>query len=198
MLLIVGLGNPGAKYKDTYHNVGFMIVDMLAKKLQIKFTKKECDARTAKGRYKGFDFVLAKPETFMNESGLSVKQLIKHYNLDETSELIVCYDDADLPLGKTRLREEGSAGTHNGMRSIVAQLHTTQFKRLRVGIQNEQLSQKAVNLIDLVLSKIAFDEKNILNNSFDIATDALLDLIEGVDIQRIEERINKKTQQKKA
>lgn len=191
MILIVGLGNPGTKYKSSYHNVGFMIVDDLAKKLKIKFNKKECDAKTAKGKYKGTDFVIAKPETFMNLSGTAVKQLIKKFNVDEKSELIVCYDDADLPTGKTRIREEGSAGTHNGMRNIIAEINTQDFKRIRIGIKNQALENKEVELIDLVLSKIDYEDKQIIDKSINKASDALLELIEGIDIQRVAEKLNK-------
>ena len=122
MILVVGLGNPGMKYKNTYHNVGFMAIDALAKRLKVKFDKTECDARTCKGNYKGVEFVFAKPETYMNLSGEAVKKLVARYDVDVTRELIVCYDDVDLPIGKLRIREEGSAGTHNGMRSVIGLL----------------------------------------------------------------------------
>lgn len=192
MLLIVGLGNPGAKYRNTYHNVGYMIADALAKKLNVRFAKQECDARTAKGAHKGNAFVIAKPETYMNLSGESVRKLVRAYNIDERSELIVCYDDADLPTGKTRLRAEGSAGTHNGMRSIVGELNTTEFMRLRVGIKTADLAQKQVELIDLVLSKVDFEDKQLINEAINNAVEALISLIDGVDIQRVEEKLNRK------
>jgi len=191
MIAIVGLGNPGAKYKNTYHNVGFMIVDALAKKLKVKFSTTECDAKTVKSNYKGVDFVLAKPETFMNLSGNAVKQIVRKYDVDEKSELIICYDDVDLPTGKTRIREEGSAGSHNGMRNIVAELNTTEFKRIRVGIKNEKIKNKEINLIDLVLSKVDFEDKETLEKGINKAVDALIEILEGVDIQRVEEKLNR-------
>ncbi|MCQ2409098.1 MAG: aminoacyl-tRNA hydrolase [Clostridia bacterium] len=191
MIVIVGLGNPGAKYKNTYHNVGFMIADSLAKKLKVKFTKTECDAKTLKANYKGTDFVIAKPETFMNLSGNAVKQLVKKYDCDVSNELMICYDDVDLPVGNTRLRAEGSAGSHNGMRNIVAELNTTEFKRLRVGIKNEKIKNKEIELIDLVLSKVDYEDKENLEKGIDKASDALIRFIEGVDIQRISETVNK-------
>lgn len=190
MYLIVGLGNPGAKYKNTYHNLGFDVVDCLAKKLKAKFTVKECDARVAKGDYRGESFVLAKPETYMNLSGQSVKKLVRAYGIDEPTQLIVCYDDADLPLGKTRFRAEGSAGTHNGMRSIVAELNTMQFMRMRVGIKTDELSQNAVQLIDLVLSKVDFANKSILQQSADTVSDAIIMLLEGKPYERVEQFVN--------
>lgn len=192
MKLIVGLGNPGAKYKNTYHNVGFAVADALAKKLKVRFCKKECDAKIAKGCYKGENFVIAKPETYMNLSGESVKKLVRLYDVDEAVDLIICYDDADLTLGTTRLREEGSAGTHNGMRNIVKELNTTQFMRLRIGIKTDELAQKQVEIIDFVLSKVDFDYKLILEKSINEAVLALSELIEGKDIQRVEERLNRK------
>lgn len=191
MLLIVGLGNPGMKYKSTYHNVGFNLVDTLAKSLKIKFDKTECEAKTAHIKVGGEDVVLAKPQTYMNNSGVAVKKLVKHYGVDETSELIVCYDDVDLPLGSTRMRESGSAGTHNGMRSIVAELGTQDFKRLRIGTQTEALKNKEVELIEFVLSKVDCESKQVLDKVVKEASDLLLGLIKGEDFARVEEKLNK-------
>ncbi len=192
MILVVGLGNPGMKYKNTYHNVGFMALDALAKRLKVKFDKTECDARTCKGNYKGVEYVLAKPETYMNLSGEAVKKLVARYDVDVAHELIVCYDDVDLPIGKLRIREEGSAGTHNGMRNIVKELYTQDFKRVRIGTKTEQLAQKEVELIDFVLSKVDFDNKQVLQGAIDKADDAILALMEGLDIQRVQEIANKR------
>ena len=192
MILVVGLGNPGMKYKNTYHNVGFMAIDGLAKRLKVKFDKTECDARTCKGTYKGVEFVFAKPETYMNLSGEAVKKLVARYDVDVERELIVCYDDVDLPIGKLRIREEGSAGTHNGMRNIVKELYTQDFKRVRIGTKTEQLAQKEVELVDFVLSKVDFDNKQILQGAIDKADDAILALMEGLDIQRVQEIANKR------
>ncbi len=192
MILVVGLGNPGMKYKNTYHNVGFMALDALAKRLKVKFDKTECDARTCKGNYKGVEYVLAKPETYMNLSGEAVKKLVARYDVDVAHDLIVCYDDVDLPIGKLRIREEGSAGTHNGMRNIVKELYTQDFKRVRIGTKTEQLAQKEVELIDFVLSKVDFDNKQVLQGAIDKADDAILALIEGLDIQRVQEIANKR------
>ncbi len=192
MILVVGLGNPGMKYKNTYHNVGFMALDALAKRLKVRFDKTECDARTCKGNYKGVEYVLAKPETYMNLSGEAVKKLVARYDVDVAHELIVCYDDVDLPIGKLRIREEGSAGTHNGMRNIVKELYTQDFKRVRIGTKTEQLAQKEVELIDFVLSKVDFDNKQILQGAIDKADDAILALMEGLDIQRVQEIANKR------
>lgn len=192
MILIVGLGNPGMKYKNTYHNVGFMAVDALAKKCKVKIAKSECDSLTCKAVYKGVEFVIAKPQTYMNLSGEAVKKLVRAYDVDEARELVVCYDDIDLPIGKLRIREEGSAGTHNGMRNIVKELNTEQFARVRIGTKTDELANHEVELIDFVLSKVDFANKQVLQQSIDTAVEAFEMIIEGDDIQRIQERVNRK------
>lgn len=193
MYLIVGLGNPGAKYKSTYHNVGFMALDVVAKKLGAKFVnQKSTESHVADGTHNGVKFVLAKPDTFMNLSGNAVYALVKKYKVDVKDELVVVYDDADLPTGKTRMREEGSAGTHNGMRNIVGRLERTDFKRMRIGIKNSELAQKDVELIDFVLSKVDYADQPALYEGINAVADAVVDLIEGKDVQRIEEVLNRK------
>ena len=192
MILIVGLGNPGMKYKNTYHNVGFMAVDALAKKCKVKIAKSECDALTCKAIYKGVDFVIAKPQTYMNLSGEAVKKLVRAYDVDEKSQLVVCYDDVDLPIGKLRVRQEGSAGTHNGMRNIVKELNTQEFTRVRIGTKTDELAQHEVELIDFVLSKVDFDSKQVLTTAIESAVEAFEMFIEGDDIQRIQEKSNRK------
>ena len=168
-----------------------MVADALAKKCKLRFSGKECAALTAKGRAGGVPFVIAKPQTFMNLSGESVKQLVRKY-CDTEDELIVVYDDADLPVGRMRLREEGSAGTHNGMRSIVAELNTTSFKRIRIGIKTDELAAKEVQIVDLVLSKVDYADKAAIDKCVGEAADAVLALIAGEDIQRVEERLNRR------
>lgn len=193
MYLIVGLGNPGAKYKSTYHNVGFMALDVVAKKLGAKFVnQKSTESHVAEGTHNGVKFVLAKPDTFMNLSGNAVYALVKKYKIDVKDELVVVYDDADLPTGKTRMREEGSAGTHNGMRNIVGRLERADFKRMRIGIKNSELAQKDVELIDFVLSKVDYADQPALYEGINAVADAVVELIEGKDVQRIEEVLNRK------
>ncbi len=192
MYLVAGLGNPGMKYKNTYHNVGFMTADALAARLNLKFKSTECDAKVAKGQYFGEEIVIAKPQTYMNLSGESIKKLVKKYGIDVRERLIVIYDDADLPAGRMRLRSEGSAGTHNGMRSIVKELGTTEFARLRMGIKTEELAKHEVEIIDFVLSKVDFDVKQLLNERIELAVSELAELISGKDISRVEEALNKR------
>ncbi len=189
MMLIVGLGNPGAKYKDTYHNIGFKLVDALAERLGVKFSKNICDAKVAE--CKKADVILAKPQTFMNLSGEAVKKLLRTYDIDAQSQLIVCYDDVDLPIGKLRLREEGSAGTHKGMRSIVDELGTQGFCRLRVGARTPLLADGEIALIDFVLSKIDYQYKEQLQAALNNGVLALEDLIKGIPFARVQEKLNR-------
>ncbi len=134
MWLIVGLGNPGEEYTRTRHNIGFQCVSTLADRYHLSFDGKRTKARIAEGQVAGQRVVLAKPFTYMNASGEAVVGLCQWYKVDPARELLIVYDDLDLPFGSLRLRERGSSGTHNGMRSIVQLLGTQNFPRLRVGI----------------------------------------------------------------
>lgn len=150
MKLIVGLGNPGREYRDTRHNVGFMVVDEIARRHGLTWAMAPSqvpDAFVAK-KFGEVPVLLAKPLTFMNLSGAAVAALAGYYRIDPV-DLLVVYDDVDLPFGKLRARASGSAGTHNGMRSIVQRLGTTAFPRLRVGIGR---GDRRRDLADLVLS----------------------------------------------
>ncbi len=131
--LVVGLGNPGEDYVSSRHNVGFQVANRLAKRARLEFDRKAADARLAEGSLGETRIAIAKPQTYMNESGSSVRRLLQRYRLDP-SRLVVVYDDVDLPLGKIRVRERGGPGTHNGMRSIVERLGTEAFARVRCGI----------------------------------------------------------------
>lgn len=148
MYLVVGLGNPGGKYENTRHNVGFDVVDILAKELSISVTKARFQALYGEGRLDGHRVVLAKPQTFMNLSGESVREMCDWWKV-EPERLILIYDDIDLPAGKLRVRAKGSAGTHNGMRSVIACLSSDVFPRVRVGIGRPP---EKWNLADYVLS----------------------------------------------
>jgi PTH1 family peptidyl-tRNA hydrolase len=134
MYLIVGLGNPGEQYANNRHNVGFQSLKYLADRHRLSFTDKQSKARTASGIIAGQRVVLAKPFTFMNASGQAVASLVRWHKIDPKRELLVVYDDLDLPFGTLRIRASGSAGGQNGMKSIIDQLGTQEFTRLRVGI----------------------------------------------------------------
>lgn len=136
MRLIVGLGNPGSEYEGTRHNLGFMLIDKLATDAQINVGRRECTALVGRAQIEGVSVKLVKPQTYMNLSGQSVSCLLnKHPAEPQGSQLIVITDDLALPLGKIRIRERGSAGGHKGLKSIIAALGTTEFVRLRIGIQ---------------------------------------------------------------
>jgi len=170
MWLIVGLGNPGEKYARTRHNIGFDGLEALAKRHGLEFRGKRANSLIAEGSIGGQRVALAKPQTFMNLSGQAVTALRSWYKLDAAKELLVVYDDMDLPFGKLRLRERGSAGTHNGMRSIVGQLGGSEFPRLRVGI--DQAPGK-LDAAAYVLSRFSKAEEAELPFLLDTLSDAV-------------------------
>ncbi|HEY0590737.1 MAG TPA: aminoacyl-tRNA hydrolase [Thermoanaerobaculia bacterium] len=188
MRLIVGLGNPGAKYERTRHNVGFRVVDAFAAKYRIDVSTHEKDALTGRGRVAGQSVMLAKPLTFMNLSGKAVSLLLRAY-LDSPEDLLVVYDDIDLPLGKLRLRERGSAGTHNGMESILGSLETGAFPRLRFGIRGTTYSPSD-DLARYVLDDFASDEEPVVAEAVARASDALLLFARG-DLRRAMNTFNR-------
>ena len=134
MLLVVGLGNPGIEYQFTPHNAGFLAVDRIADQHRVQVANRRCRALTAKIQIAGREVILAKPETFMNLSGLSVAALAAEFEIDPARELLVLYDELDLPLGIIRVRERGSAAGHNGARSISGTLRTDDWARIRIGV----------------------------------------------------------------
>ena len=134
MKLIVGLGNPGIEYQFTPHNLGFLTIDRIANGLGIEIRNRQCRALTARATIAGEPVVLAKPETYMNLSGLSVRELVAEHQVDVKSDLIVIYDELDLALGTIRIRQRGSSAGHNGMESILGALGTDEFLRIRLGI----------------------------------------------------------------
>jgi PTH1 family peptidyl-tRNA hydrolase len=136
--LIVGLGNPGIEYQFTPHNLGFLTVDRLADELKVKVKNRQCRALTAKAVIGKEDVVLAKPETFMNLSGMAVRELVEKLEISPEADLIVIYDELDLPMGTIRIRERGSSAGHNGMKSIIGALGTQEFLRVRIGIAPEK------------------------------------------------------------
>lgn len=191
MKIIVGLGNPTPKYRNNYHNLGFMTADALAEKLKMKIKTSECKSLTAVKRIDGDDVVIAKPQTFMNLSGEAVKELLRKYGA-YSEDLIVVYDDADIPVGKLRLRKEGSAGTHNGMRSIIKEISTENFPRLRIGFGCAELKDKSVPIIEKVLSDISYTDREKINEAIQKAADKLFDYIAGkLTFDALMQEINK-------
>ena len=167
--LIVGLGNPGLEYSATRHNLGFLCLDRLASKHRLRFTGKRGKSVLARGAINGHDVALAKPQTYMNLSGESVRDLLRIYKMP-TSALLVVYDDVDLPTGTVRIRERGGAGTHNGMRSIVDEIGTTDFARLRIGVGMPTNGQ---NLADYVLGLPPPEERAVLDEALDRGVEAI-------------------------
>jgi PTH1 family peptidyl-tRNA hydrolase len=170
MWLIVGLGNPGERYARTRHNIGFEGLDTLARRHNLEFRGKRANSLIAEGNIAGQRVALVKPQTFMNLSGQAVSALRGWYKIDPARELLVVYDDLDLPFGKLRLRERGSAGTHNGMRSIVGQLGSNEFPRLRVGIDQPPGKMDAAAY---VLSRFRKEEEAELPFLLDTIADAV-------------------------
>jgi peptidyl-tRNA hydrolase, PTH1 family len=166
--IVVGLGNPGKQYDGTRHNVGWMVLDRLAERAGLTGHAKTRDAAaTIRGRYNGLDLELVKPMTYMNESGIAVRKILARERTP-LEDMLVVYDDFDLPLGKLRMREQGSAGTHNGMRSIIAELGNQRFARLRVGI-----GEPSHHAVGHVLTRFSASERNILDEVLDAAVDAV-------------------------
>ena len=134
MKLIVGLGNPGIEYQFTPHNIGFLAADRLAEQCGVMIENRHCKALTARSRIGNEEILLAKPETFMNLSGMSVLELVRKYEVEPEKDLIVIYDELDLPLGMIRVRARGSSAGHNGMQSIINALQTEEIARIRIGV----------------------------------------------------------------
>ncbi|MDR1940370.1 MAG: aminoacyl-tRNA hydrolase [Clostridiales bacterium] len=183
MLLIVGLGNPGAEYERTFHNAGFLAVDELCKRLGLSLKDKECKALTGKYYKNGEKIVVAKPQTYMNLSGDGIRELMGKYGAKE-SDVIVVYDDADIPLGTLRIRKDGSAGTHNGMRDIVLKAGYT--PRLRIGIRKPS----DVPLRDYVLSRVGDGDFKTLLDAAKRAAEALEEYIYDRNIEKIMAKYN--------
>ena len=174
--LIVGLGNPGSKYARTRHNVGFDVIDVLSEKLNITLSKNAMHGLIGEGFVGGEKVILVKPQTFMNLSGQCVTELVSWYK-SPMENVMVIFDDIDLPLGKLRLRKDGSAGTHNGMRSIIGLLGRQDFPRLRVGVGKKP---EGWELANWVLSHYASEEdRKVQFDAFMLAADTVIDWIKN-------------------
>jgi len=178
LYVIAGLGNPGAKYEYTRHNIGFLVVDILAEKYNISITKIKHKALTGIGLIEGKKVMLVKPQTYMNNSGESIREVVEWYKTS-LEHLIVVYDDLDLPLGKLRVRAKGSAGTHNGMKSVIYHLQSDIFPRIRVGIEK---NPEGWDIIDYVLGEFTEDEKKTIYNTLVKAAEAAVTIVtSGID-----------------
>ncbi len=175
MYLIVGLGNPGDKYKYSRHNVGFMVLDHFASIHNISIKKIKHKAILGEGLIGQEKIVLAKPQTYMNLSGESVYELMNWYK-EDSSRLIVVYDDADLDVGRIRIRPEGSSGTHNGMKSIIYILETDKFPRIRIGIGRQP---NCMDLADYVLGRFSDDEIPLMAETIKNAASAVEEIVKN-------------------
>jgi PTH1 family peptidyl-tRNA hydrolase len=168
--LIVGLGNPGIEYQFTPHNLGFLTIDRIANGLGLEVRNRQCSALTARATIAGEPVVLAKPETYMNLSGRSVRELVAEHQVDVTRDLIVIYDELDLPLGAIRIRQRGSSAGHNGMESILGALGTDEFLRIRLGIAPER---KVVDGVKYVLTPFRKAQEKVVDEVLDAAVQAV-------------------------
>lgn len=192
MYIIVGLGNPGKKYENTRHNMGFLTIDRMAEEYGISVDKIKFKALVGEGRIAGQRVVLVKPQTYMNLSGQSVQEIM-HFYKEDIENLIVIYDDLDIPAGKIRVRKKGSAGTHNGMRNIVQMLADDGFPRIRVGIGGE----KKGDLIDFVIGGVSKSEMELLREATVQASKAAAAIIEkGIEKAMNEYNIKEKKPKK--
>ena len=192
MYIIVGLGNPGKKYENTRHNMGFLAIDRMAEEYEISVDKIKFKALVGEGRIAGQRVVLVKPQTYMNLSGQSVQEIM-HFYKEDIENLIVIYDDLDIAAGKIRVRKKGSAGTHNGMRNIVQMLSDDGFPRIRVGIGNE----KKGDLIDFVIGGVSKGEMELLREATVQASKAAAAIVEkGIEKAMNEYNIKEKKPKK--
>ena len=178
MYLIVGLGNPGAEYENTWHNMGFKTVNELSKRYNISLNKTKFKGNYATSIIEGEKVILLEPQTYMNLSGESVKPMLDFYKIAPTNLLLI-YDDIDVDIGSIKIRKKGGAGTHNGMKSIVENLATEDFARIRVGIGKPILK---LDMINYVIGYVPKDELEELNKGVKKAADAVVDILKnGID-----------------
>lgn len=179
MYIIVGLGNPTREYENTRHNIGFDTIDAIAEKYDISVLEKKHKALIGKGFIDGKKVILAKPLTYMNLSGESIRELVDYYKIEETEELIVIFDDISLDVGQLRIRKKGSAGGHNGVKNIIKQLGHDTFMRIKMGVGEKP---KGYELADYVLGHFSERERKIMDDSAGKAVDAVkMMMFEGAD-----------------
>lgn len=183
MKIIIGLGNPGKQYEQTRHNAGFMVIDRLSSQLGIPLDQSKFKGLYGIGFYKGEKVLLLKPLTYMNLSGESIRAVINYYQI-ELENMLVIYDDLDLPVGKIRLRQKGSAGGHNGIKSTIAQLGTQEFNRIRIGIDRPQ---QGMNIPDYVLGKFREQEQASITEAVNKSADACAAWLEKPFVQVMNE-----------
>ena len=191
MFIIAGLGNPGKKYENTRHNAGFMAIDALAEKYGISVTEKKHKALCGMGIINGIKVLLVKPQTFMNLSGESIGEIINFYKLDAEEELLVIFDDISLAPGNIRIRKKGSAGGHNGIKSIIAHTGTQGFMRVKVGVGEKP---SGWDLADYVLAQLPKEEKELIEQTIKTEVTEATSLIVCGDVEQAMNQYNVKKQ----
>lgn len=186
MYLIVGLGNPDEKYARTFHNVGYITASEVANRLNVKFKKKECESLVAEAYINGEKVIIALPLTYMNNSGRAVKQLMSKYKIP-FENIVIIYDDFDLPKTKLRLRANGSAGTHNGMRSVIGEINSTDFFRIRIGINDSEVN---IPIINYVLSEIKKEDYEAFNSACQKGAEAAIEFASGISVDKVMQKFN--------
>ncbi|EEI25772.1 aminoacyl-tRNA hydrolase [Lentilactobacillus hilgardii] len=186
MKMIVGLGNIGPQYDGTRHNTGFMVVEEFAKKYGISIKTRKMNAKMGSAFVNGQKVLVVEPTTFMNDSGIAVKPLMSYFEI-ENKDVIVVHDDMDLPIGKIRIKDKGSAGGHNGIKSLINNLGTEHFSRIRVGIAHPDKNNTVVNYVLGRFSKSQLPEFKIATDN---AVNALEDWLDDVTIPELENRYN--------
>lgn len=193
MFIIAGLGNPTKQYEGTRHNVGFEVIDRISEKYNIDVDEKKHRALIGKGIIQGQKVILAKPQTYMNLSGESVRSLLDYYKVDEEHELIVIYDDISLDVGQLRIRAKGSAGGHNGMKNIIAHLGSQVFPRIKVGVGEKPAKY---DLADYVLGHFSKGEAKLMDEGYDHAVHAVELIVSGQINEAMNEYNRKKKEEK--
>lgn len=193
MFIIAGLGNPTKEYEGTRHNVGFDVIDRLSEKYNIDVDTKKHRAFIGKGMIAGQKVILAKPQTYMNLSGESIRSLLDYYKVDEEHELLVIYDDVSLGVGQLRIRAKGSAGGHNGIKNIIAHLGGQVFLRIKIGVGEKP---PKYDLADYVLGHFSKAEKILMDEGYDNAVRAVEMIVSG-DIEGAMNEYNRKKKEEK-
>ena len=194
MYIIAGLGNPTLQYEGTRHNVGFDVIDTLADKYNISVDARKSSAFIGKGMIEGQKVILVKPQTYMNLSGESIRGLVDYYKIDVEHELLVIYDDISLDVGQLRIRNKGSAGGHNGIKNIIANLGTQNFPRIKVGVGEKP---KKYDLADYVLSHFSKAERELMEEGYQKAVKAVEMLLDG-EMEAAMNEYNRKVKPKEA
>ena len=194
MFIIAGLGNPTKQYEGTRHNVGFEVIDRISEKYNIDVDAKKHRALIGKGIIQGQKVILAKPQTYMNLSGESIHELVDYFKVDPKEELLVIYDDISLDVGQLRIRKKGSAGGHNGIKNIIANLGTDVFPRIKIGVGEKP---KKYDLADYVLGHFSKEDRELMEEGYDRADHAVGMILNG-EIEAAMNQYNRKVKPKEA